>query len=151
MRMKIKQTFRRKKSRLISSIKYKLIFNAETLLDLFYKWWCFDLETQNVHGFPELRAVFSTERSLHFMVLLPTAVYISCYWITKYENHRAICSLTTALARSTLALGLVYTSQTKRNILCTEFWESQPCSQPIRNHSFGISHDISSADWTGTI
>lgn len=44
MCVKIKQTFRRKKSRLISSIKYKLNFNAETLLDLFYKWWCFDLE-----------------------------------------------------------------------------------------------------------
>lgn len=32
MRMKIKQTFRRKKSRLISSIKYKLNFNAERCL-----------------------------------------------------------------------------------------------------------------------
>lgn len=78
MRVKIKQTFRRKKSCLVSSIKYKLNFNAETPLDLFYKWWCFDLEAQNVHGFPELRAVFSTERSLQFMVLLPNAVYICC-------------------------------------------------------------------------
>lgn len=75
MCVKIKQTFRRKKSCLISSVKYKLNFNAETLLDLFYKWWCFDLEAQNVHGFPELRAVFSTEASLHFVVLSPVVVY----------------------------------------------------------------------------
>lgn len=45
-RVKIKQTFRRKKRHLIFSIKYKLNFNAERLLDLFYKWWCFDLEAQ---------------------------------------------------------------------------------------------------------
>lgn len=151
MRVKIKQTFRRKKSRLISSVKYKLKFNAEMLLDLFYKWWCFDLEAQNVHGFLKLRAAFSTESSLHFMVLLPTAVYISCYWLTKEENHRDIWSLTSVLHCSKLALWLVYISQTNGNILCTEFWESQPRSRAIRYHSFGISHDNSSANWTGTI
>lgn len=37
MCVKIKQTFRRKKGPIISCIKFELNFNAETLLDLFYK------------------------------------------------------------------------------------------------------------------
>lgn len=37
MCVKIKQTFRRKKGPIISCIKIELNFNAETLLDLFYK------------------------------------------------------------------------------------------------------------------
>lgn len=44
MCVKIKQTFRRKKGPIISCIKFELKFNAETLLDLFYKSWCFDLD-----------------------------------------------------------------------------------------------------------
>lgn len=52
MCVKIKQTFRRKKGPIISCIKFELNFNAETLLDLFYKWRCFDLDALNVSGVP---------------------------------------------------------------------------------------------------
>lgn len=52
MCVKIKQTFRRKKGPIISCIKFELHFNAETLLDLFYKWLCFDLDALNVSGVP---------------------------------------------------------------------------------------------------
>lgn len=37
MRVKIKQTFRRKKAPIISCIRFELNFNAATLLDLSYK------------------------------------------------------------------------------------------------------------------
>lgn len=52
MCVKIKQTFGRKKGPIISCIKLALKFNVETLLDLFRKWWGFDLDVLNVSGVP---------------------------------------------------------------------------------------------------
>lgn len=141
MCVKIKQTFRRKKSRLISSIKFKLNFNAEPLLDLFYKWWCFDLEAGNVHGIPELCSAVKLLYVLRFscQTLFKTGI--------EYEKQRYLipsCTYPNSLC-------LAYMSWTKGNIFCPNVWGSQSCSQAIKYHCFGISPDISSADWIGTI
>lgn len=156
MCVKIKQTLRRKKRRLISSIKYKLNFNAETLLDLFHKWWCFDLEAQNVHGSPVLRAALSTKSSLQFLVLLQKAVYFSRpLKVGPLRNHQ-IWNIWEIFDHSPQSYTYPNrlsgsTEAGQKGTFCAETWESQSRSQAIRYHCFGISPDISSADWTGTI
>lgn len=68
-----------KKGPIISCIKFELNFNAETLLDLFYKWWCFDLNALNVCGIPEPSAGQSA-KSFIFLCCPPANARLS-FWL----------------------------------------------------------------------